>query len=65
LLEVPIGSGDHSDVHLEGLRASDAFELAFLQYAQQFGLQVQWQFADLIEEDRPLVGHFEAAHLSG
>ena len=47
------------------MRAAERFKFAFLQHAQQFGLQVEWQFADFIEKDRAAVGEGEAAFAFG
>src|SRR5215472_3538400 len=40
---------------------ADAFQLLFLQYAEQLGLHRERHFADLIEEQRAAVRQFEAA----
>ena len=57
----PIGGGDDAHVHLDGLRAADPFEGAFLQDAQQLGLHGGGHVADFVEEDRAAVGHLESA----
>jgi len=41
LLEVAVGGGDHSDVHVDGSGAAQSFQLAFLQHAQQLGLPLR------------------------
>ena len=46
-----------------GLRAADALDLALLDGAQQLGLQVEAQVADLVEEQRAAGGHLELAEL--
>ena len=48
---------------LIGLRAAQALDDALLQHAQQLDLHLQRQFADLVEEQRRLIGGFEAADL--
>ena len=48
---------------LIGLRAADALDLAFLDRAQQLGLQVEPQVADLVEEQRAAGGQLELAEL--
>ena len=53
--------GDDPHVDLARLRRPDALELAFLQHAQQLGLHVGGQVADLVEEQRAAVGQLEAA----
>ena len=45
------------------LRAAEPLELLLLQHAEQLGLQLQRDVADLVEEQRPLVGQLEAADL--
>src|SRR5205823_5083760 len=50
-------------VHPDRLRAAEALELLLLQHAQQLGLQFSRDVADLVEEQRPLVGQLEAADL--
>ena len=42
-------------------RAADPFDLAFLDRAQQLGLQVRLEVADLVEEQRAAVGQLELA----
>ena len=65
LLEVPVGGGDDSNVGFQGLIATDAGELAFLQHAQDFGLHMHRHFADLIQEQGAAVALFKAAHPHG
>ena len=50
-VKIAIGGGDDAHVHLARACAAERFEFAFLQHAQQFGLKVQRQFADFIEEN--------------
>ena len=50
-------------VHLDRLGAAQALELLFLQHAEQLGLQLRGDVADLVEEQRPLVRQLEAADL--
>ena len=59
--EIPVGGENKAHVHLDRLRAADALELAFLQHAQQLGLEGRRNLADLVEKQRALVGQFEAA----
>src|SRR5262249_28685053 len=40
---------------------ADAFQLLFLQYAEQLGLHRERHFADLIEEQRAAIRQFKAA----
>ncbi len=61
LLEDAVGRRDDADVDLLGLAVADAEDDALLQRAQQLHLQVQRQLADLVEEERALVGDLELA----
>jgi len=51
VVEIAVGGADDADIDFSRLVAADAFKLAFLQHAQQFGLQGQGQFADLVQKD--------------
>jgi hypothetical protein len=46
-------------------QAADAPEFVFLQNAQKLRLQTEFEFADLVEEDRAAVRLFEQAFLAG
>src|SRR5262249_22572881 len=63
VFEIPVGGGDQPHVDAMRLRAAEALELLFLEHAQQFRLQRERNIADLVEEQRAPVGHFEAANL--
>ena len=63
--EVLVGRRDEPHVDPQRLGAADALELALLEAAQQLGLQREAHVADLVEEERPLVGELEAALLLG
>ena len=52
LLEVDVGRGDQAELGLDRLGAADPLDLALLDRAQQLGLQVEPQVADLVEEQR-------------
>ena len=56
LFEDAVGRGDDADVDLLRLAVADAEDDALLQRAQELHLQVQRQLADLVEEERALVG---------
>jgi len=47
----------------DDLLAADARELAVLEHVQELGLQPQRHLADLVEEERALVGRLELAGL--
>src|SRR5690606_30663676 len=55
LFQILVGRGDKTDIHLDGAAAADPFELAFLEHAQQLGLERRRQFADLVEKQRPAI----------
>ena len=60
-LEVDVGRRDQAERRLDRLGAADPFDLAFLNGAQQLGLQVEPQVADLVEEQRAAAGQLELA----
>src|SRR5581483_2681753 len=51
LCAFPVGRRNDAYADLDYLRASQTFELTFLQHAQKLGLQFERQFADLVEEE--------------
>ena len=55
LREVRVRSGDHADINLDRMRVADAFDLAFLEHAQELGLQPRAHRPDLVEEERAFV----------
>ena len=59
--EVSIGGGDQTRVRRECARTAQAFELALLQDAQQFGLKFERNLANLIQEDGSPIGQLKAA----
>ena len=63
LLEIPIRGGDHAHVDADVVRSAHALEALFLEESQQLGLKPGSHLADLVEEDRAAVGHFEKALL--
>ena len=59
--QIAVGGRDHAHVDGDHLRAADAADLALLERAQQLGLQLERQLADLVEEERAAVRLLEAA----
>jgi hypothetical protein len=59
--QITVGCGD--DAHIDSPRSarSQRFICSVLQHAQEFDLRARVQIADLIEKDRPAIGHLEAA----
>ena len=55
----------HPHVHLLGLAPADPPDLALLQHPEQLGLEVERQVADLVEQQRALVGQLEQAGAVG
>ena len=62
-LQILVGGGDDPHVHAHHALAAHAREVAVLQHVQELGLQRRMQVADLVEEDRALVGRLELADL--
>ena len=56
---------DHAHVHRDRAIAADALDLAFFQHAQQFGLHQNRHVADLVQEQRAVVGLLELADVPG
>ncbi len=65
LPQIDVGGGDDAHVHLHFADAAEVHELAVLQDAQNLGLRIEPHRADLVEEQRAPVGHFEQALLAG
>src|SRR5436309_28744 len=63
--QITVGSKDEADVHLFIQLAANAAELAVLQYLEELGLDAGIEFADLIEEERPAIGPFNASRFGG
>ena len=63
--QVAVGGRDHPHVDLDRLRAAEALELLLLQDAEQLGLQLRGDVADLVEEERPLVRPARSGRPSG
>src|SRR5438094_9249891 len=61
LLEFAIGGCDQACIGSQRARASQAFELPFLEHAQQLGLKLELDVADLIQKYRSAIGQLKAA----
>ncbi len=55
-----MGGGQDAHVHLRRAIAAHRLEASLLQGAQQLGLQLDRQLPDLVQQQRPAVGHLEA-----
>ncbi len=60
-LEVLVRRGDHAHIDLDVLVAADPLDGLLAQRAQKFHLRRRVDLADLIEENRAVVGLLEAA----
>ena len=60
--EVAISCGDNADIDFDGFMGTDAFDFAFLESAEDFGLSGEAEVADFVEEEGTAVGCFELAH---
>ena len=58
--EVAVGGGKDPRVDGNGAAVADAFETAVLEYMQQFGLQGDGQFPDLVQKNGAAVGELES-----
>ena len=65
LPEVDVGGGDHAHVYPHRPAAAEALDLAFLKGAEELGLQVEAEAADLVQEERAAVCELEPAGLLG
>ena len=63
-IQIAVGGGEHARRRLARRACRRAArELAVLQHLQQLGLQRRRQIANLVEEERPLIGELEFARL--
>ena len=60
LPQVLMGGGQQPYIHPPGLLAAQGIDLALLDGAQQLGLEVQGQVADLVQEQRAAIRQLEA-----
>src|SRR5207302_3667230 len=65
LLEIAVGRGHDSGVHLDRLVRADARDFPFLEHAQQLCLCRERQIADFVQEQRPASGRLERALAGG
>src|SRR6185437_8359598 len=57
--EIAVRRGEDADVDVDALVAADALDAALLERAEQLGLHLERQLADLVDEDGALVGLLE------
>ena len=65
LLRNTIGRSDYAYVYSNRAAAAEVLELTFLQHTEQFGLQIEWEFGDLIQKYRAAVCNFKPADAPG
>ena len=65
LLQALVRGGHHANIHLQALMTADPFESLLLEDPEQLGLHRLRNVADLVQEDRPLVGQLEPALAAG
>src|SRR4029077_12822711 len=58
--QVAVRGRHEAHVHLDGPGAAQAFELLLLEHAEQLGLQLRGDVADLVEEQGPPVRQLES-----
>ena len=61
MVEIAVRRGDYPNVHVSRVGAADGCKFAFLQHAQNFRLQVERQFANLVEKNRSVIRQREAS----
>src|SRR4029453_4725386 len=61
--EVAVGGRDDPHIHFYGPRTPDTHDLSLLKRAKEFRLHADVQIADLVKEQRTLIGSFELALL--
>ena len=64
LFEIAVRGRDDARVDANRLGIAEPLDLLLLEHAQQLDLDVHRQIADLVEEDRRVVGQLEASHLT-
>ncbi len=65
LLEVGVGGGDDADVHLGRVWLAERMDLVVVEEAQELGLEVEADVADLVEEQRAARGGADHAGEGG
>src|SRR4029077_17467753 len=60
LFQIAVGCCDQPGVYPPRLRAAETFEFLLLQRAQQLRLDIDWDIAHLVQEQRALIRQFHA-----
>src|SRR3989441_12806854 len=61
-VEVPVCGGDQAHVHADRVASADALQFLLLHDPQQLNLAVEWQLADLVEQQSPAVRLLEPSN---
>ncbi len=62
-MQVAVGRGNHANVGMDHPGAAETHEFAFLEDAQQLGLNRRRHFADFVEEQHTVVSLLDASRL--
>lgn len=62
--QITVRRGDDSCAADTVVGFSDALIFAVFEHSQEFRLQLEWQFADLVEKQRAILGLFEIAGMA-
>lgn len=54
--QIPVSGRDQPEVNLQRFRAAQPFEFLILQYPKQLRLQLQRNFSNFIQKQRPVIG---------
>lgn len=65
VLQVSIGRGEDSDIHVACAGVADTLEFALLDHAEELCLHRERHLPDFIEEEGAMIGHFETARAIG
>ena len=63
--QAAVGGGDEADVHRHRAGAAHGHDLPLLEQAQQLGLEVQGDLADLVQQQRAALGRPDHAQRLG
>src|SRR5437899_10491490 len=63
LLDIGVGSGDDTDIHLNFVHAAKVHEFSVLEHAENLALRVQAHGANLVQEQGSAIGDFKQAFL--